>query len=541
MPSIRPVRMIIRLDRSIHYDHPKLNQSHKKDHDHPFIPSNPSDPPNPNHHHHNHHHHRLDRIRHHQGAFINPSNQSSHPQNVQPNNQFYQPQRNPNQYHPQFVNAPTHAFNNQSYHQNRNPMFNYPNQPPLKAPLPYSQPKSYPQPTGYSHSNQSFHPQSNHPRFPSSFPQQYPQSYRPHIPSHPTPQPQPYLTPQPNKPNLPYSAPYPSTPPPFNLPPNPSATHYSSHPFQPPPSRAPTFPVPPISPHAHPSRPIAPHQRRASHPAQAFGFDFQDLSGLEMLDQATQNPTSPNSPQPTKPFNPSSQAIAHRLPLGDRSWANEGYRPLTKHPNLPTASHLNQATSNWPNRPARSTGMRQGTGDGLSASRSRSAPPRFGQRPRARINAQSSPPEPSLPAPPTTVLDAQGKFGIDPSPLGCPENTPRALSSEPSLKPTESPSAISKSEYNSIQHLISNSQGSINLPGLTKPIAFEAQSNKHWDPNQLEIDWKHGQADREQIVGKALNIVIQNPTMEIKQKREVVALVDFLLMSKEERMLKMQK
>jgi hypothetical protein len=87
--------------------------------------------------------------------------------------------------------------------------------------------------------------------------------------------------------------------------------------------------------------------------------------------------------------------------------------------------------------------------------------------------------------------------------------------------------------------LIAGSNTPITLPGFSQAIAFES-SHLLQSAHSSEISWAHGQANKDQIVKRAFDLVIKNPSMEINQKRQTVALVDFLMLSREERSAKIK-
>lgn len=140
-------------------------------------------------------------------------------------------------------------------------------------------------------------------------------------------------------------------------------------------------------------------------------------------------------------------------------------------------------------------------------------------------------PEPSLPPPPKTILDQQGQYGVSPTPLGVPET----ISSAQSAKGSKTEDSLD--DYKKIRDLIAGSNTPIDLPGFSKAISFES-SHLLQSPQPSEISWAHGQANKDQIVKRAFDLVIKNPSLQIEQKRQTVALVDFLLLSREERLAK---
>jgi len=79
----------------------------------------------------------------------------------------------------------------------------------------------------------------------------------------------------------------------------------------------------------------------------------------------------------------------------------------------------------------------------------------------------------------------------------------------------------------------------VDLPGFAQPISFE-KTQLLQSPQSFDISWSHGQANKDQILGRAVDLVIKNPSLQIDQKRKTVALVDFLLLSREERLAKLK-
>lgn len=142
-------------------------------------------------------------------------------------------------------------------------------------------------------------------------------------------------------------------------------------------------------------------------------------------------------------------------------------------------------------------------------------------------------PEPSLPPPPKTILDERGQYGASPAPLGVPETIP-SLQSQKEPQPQDR-----LDDYKKIRELIAGCKTTVDLPGFAQPISFE-KTQLLQSPQSFDISWSHGQANKDQILGRAVDLVIKNPSLQIDQKRKTVALVDFLLLSREERLAKLK-
>lgn len=143
---------------------------------------------------------------------------------------------------------------------------------------------------------------------------------------------------------------------------------------------------------------------------------------------------------------------------------------------------------------------------------------------------------PSLPPPPKTVLDERGEFGIEPAPSGIPQSIPHTLSTPREKKSVDEDLPT---DYRAISKLIAASNIGVKLPGLNQSVQFE-HSKLLQSSQSCETTWAHGEAKRDQIVKRAFDLVIKNPSLNVEQKRGTVALVDFLLMSREERVAKIK-
>ncbi|OAV99369.1 hypothetical protein, variant [Puccinia triticina 1-1 BBBD Race 1] len=328
----------------------------------------------------------------------------------------------------------------------------------------------------------------------------------------------------------------------YGPPPN-TLQYFPSHLTRPPfppgssaqPYMGPRMSPPPISPGSDgpfPQNPMSRLQKR-SQPGATLDFDFQDLAGLDALDRfaPNQNPTSKPMANNSLPF--PHQPIGHRIPNSvdghsfgrpayHEPWRNAGPGP---YPTSPQSPNFRPRNSDWnKSRP----GARPRGGSNPS---SRTGPrPNHGLRGRGR-GMVSLEPEPSLPPPPKTILDQQGQYGVSPTPLGVPET----ISSAQSAKGSKTEDSLD--DYKKIRDLIAGSNTPIDLPGFSKAISFES-SHLLQSPQPSEISWAHGQANKDQIVKRAFDLVIKNPSLQIEQKRQTVALVDFLLLSREERLAK---
>ncbi|KAA1066382.1 hypothetical protein PGT21_029568 [Puccinia graminis f. sp. tritici] len=321
-----------------------------------------------------------------------------------------------------------------------------------------------------------------------------------------------------------------SFPPHLFRPPYPPGSSVQPHP-------GPGMPPPPVYPPpdgAFPQYPIS-RSKKSSQPGATLDFDFQDLAGPDALGRLAPNQNVPSKSMANNPLPFPHPSTGHGAPTSPdgRSFVRPPYpeqwrnRGPGAYPNSPQSPNFNPRNPDWSkSRP----GARARSGNGPS---SRTGPrPNHGLRGRGRGAVQLEP-EPSLPPPPKTILDERGQYGVGPTPLGVPESISSTQSSK-GLK-TEEP----LDDYKKIRELIAGSNTPITLPGFSQAIAFE-NSHLLQSPHSSEISWAHGQANKDQIVKRAFDLVIKNPSLEINQKRQTVALVDFLILSREERSAKIK-
>ncbi|KAI7949596.1 hypothetical protein MJO28_008417 [Puccinia striiformis f. sp. tritici] len=331
-------------------------------------------------------------------------------------------------------------------------------------------------------------------------------------------------------------------PPHFSRPPYPpglSAQPYPGASMSPPPgSFQQGFPNFPTQDNASSLSPVVPRSRRASQPGANLDFDFQDLAGPDALGRSASNRNAPSKPMVNNSSPFPHQPIGHRNPnsADGRSfgrppcyepWRNGGPTATVPYPNSPPGSNFSPRNSDWnKGRPGARPGNRSGPN-------SRSGPrPNHGLRGRGR-GAISLDPEPSLPPPPKTILDERGQYGVEPRPTGVPKSIP---SSRP---PKSLKKEVPIDDYKKIRELIAGSSVPIDLPGFSQPIEFDG-SHLLQASQSLDVTWSHGQAQKDQIVKRAFDLVIKNPSLKIDQKKQAVALVDFLLLSREERLAKLK-
>ncbi|KAI9605513.1 hypothetical protein KEM48_002131 [Puccinia striiformis f. sp. tritici PST-130] len=242
--------------------------------------------------------------------------------------------------------------------------------------------------------------------------------------------------------------------------------------------------------------PVVPRSRRASQPGANLDFDFQDLAGPDALGRSASNRNAPSKPMVNNSSPFPHQPIGHRNPnsADGRSfgrppcyepWRNGGPTATVPYPNSPPGSNFSPRNSDWnKGRPGARPGNRSGPN-------SRSGPrPNHGLRGRGR-GAISLDPEPSLPPPPKTILDERGQYGEVPI-----------------------------DDYKKIRELIAGSSVPIDLPGFSQPIEFDG-SHLLQASQSLDVTWSHGQAQKDQIVKRAFDLVIKNPSLKIDQKNRL--------------------
>lgn len=281
--------------------------------------------------------------------------------------------------------------------------------------------------------------------------------------------------------------------------------------------------------------------RKISQPRNNLDFDLQDLAGGDALHRFAQNSNATAHPasDPSKAF---SNHSVHRpleagyegrhlaSPQSSERWRSNVFTGPAAYSN---PSHGQNFNPRNPNRKESYPAVRDrlrptgNTRRSLGPSRTPRA------RGRGLLEFASGP---SLPPPPKTVLDERGEFGIEPAPSGIPQSIPHTLSTPREKKSVDEDLPT---DYRAISKLIAASNIGVKLPGLNQSVQFE-HSKLLQSSQSCETTWAHGEAKRDQIVKRAFDLVIKNPSLNVEQKRGTVALVDFLLMSREERVAKIK-
>lgn len=327
---------------------------------------------------------------------------------------------------------------------------------------------------------------------------------------------------------------------------------------------------------------FAARRKSATGSNQAYSLDLNDVSGLHTLDQfvgkrpdqltpSSKSPADQN-PAPRAPYQNQWNQSQHQQPphhyfqqpngpYGTPGLPPQGYRggqarsaPSTFGQSAPTYRPPMRDGSGWspnqsmqPRREGMSANRQGGRGGGVGRGRGRGN----GQgmsRGRGRGSLFTKIDEPSLPPPPQSVLNAEGKFGEDLNPSGCPYGDVK-LSSDRLMIHTSSPKTKKEKEKNMdlakitnhktvIQELLKSSTP-IQLPGFEKPIQISPLKNDSIQDNysvESMTTSLNESKKRDEVVGRARKLVSQNLSMGLDQKKQAVGVVDFLLMSSKERM-----
>ncbi|CAH7669689.1 hypothetical protein BY996DRAFT_6408722 [Phakopsora pachyrhizi] len=269
----------------------------------------------------------------------------------------------------------------------------------------------------------------------------------------------------------------------------------------------------------------------------AFEFDLQDITGVNVVNRFSENNQQQNLLHGTHPgptnlqpknyypprfqnTNPHSNALGFQR--GNWTTGNSFRAPLYQQPN----SNGGFDRSIMPNsrggpfqKPRSSPKLNRRRG-GLPGS--------LGWKNRLDLRNNRFI-EPSLPPPPKTVLNEKGEFGNGPITSGCSSDI-AYLNFEKSV----SLKALT-SDYSKVRNLLQHSADPISIPGFPKPMKALLGDGKSLIDSNLEVCFKAGEAKRGEIVGQGINLLLQNPSIDIQKKLQAAAVVDFMLMSREER------
>lgn len=186
----------------------------------------------------------------------------------------------------------------------------------------------------------------------------------------------------------------------------------------------------------------------------------------------------------------------------------------------------------------------------MNRGRGRGRGPTMGNRGRGMLFDKHD--EPSLPPPPPTILNTDGQYGPELLPSGTPHATAglsagglQEIKQQKKAKKVES--SLLSSDYRTIAHaLLSKESSPIHLPGFEKPIMSSlAGVTKEVQARSFAIEPSEMKAGgtmivkKEEVIGRALNLVSQNASMKLEQKQQAVGVVDFLLLSREQRLERM--
>lgn len=277
--------------------------------------------------------------------------------------------------------------------------------------------------------------------------------------------------------------------------------------------------------------------RRKSMASATEAFDLQDLTGLHNLDRFAGN--QPNAPQ------------AARTAYTPGAWSSAPRHTSS----TPRSFDQPRSSQNWsaPSRaglgPPRGASRSGGRG-GMNRGRGRGRGPTMGNRGRGMLFDKHD--EPSLPPPPPTILNTDGQYGPELLPSGTPHATAglsagglQEIKQQKKAKKVES--SLLSSDYRTIAHaLLSKESSPIHLPGFEKPIMSSlAGVTKEVQARSFAIEPSEMKAGgtmivkKEEVIGRALNLVSQNASMNLEQKQQAVGVVDFLLLSREQRLERM--
>ncbi|KAG0150375.1 hypothetical protein CROQUDRAFT_88178 [Cronartium quercuum f. sp. fusiforme G11] len=307
---------------------------------------------------------------------------------------------------------------------------------------------------------------------------------------------------------------------------------------------------------------LAARRKQATGSNQSYGLDMSDVSGLHTLDQFVGNQPSqptftPQSPREPRAMGPSYQASWDQAPHQYKHQPAYGPTRFSKGPRheymgtTPPSFGQSLATDRSPMRegpgwnPNRgefaarggTAGARGAGRGGVNRGRGRGNTPGQ-QRGRGRGTLFTKFDEPSLPPPPQSILNERGEFGEEPQPSGSPHGI-AGLSGGIDVGSKTDDGVGRETDHQIISKLLLSSSTPIQLPGFEKPIRILPTAT---DMVQASYEIESGGTAltdpkrRTNVVGRARNLVSQNSSMNLDQKRQAVAVVDFLLLSKEERM-----
>ncbi|KAH9814430.1 hypothetical protein DFH28DRAFT_308649 [Melampsora americana] len=324
---------------------------------------------------------------------------------------------------------------------------------------------------------------------------------------------------------------------------------------------------------------LAARRKSATGSINSYNLDLNDVSGLHTIDQFIGN--KPNQPTPSSK-SPADQNTAPRTPYQSQ-WNQSQYQPPPHHYFQPPNSqyetpelspqgyrrgHLSSAPSAFgQNPPSYRPPMRDGSGwssnqamqpgrGGMTANRQGGRGGGIGRgrgrgngmgmsRGRGRGSLFSKIDEPSLPPPPQSILNKEGKFGEDLNPSGCPYGDVK-LSADPMINKSLTTKAKKGNEVDlsqitnpqTILNELLNSSTPVQLPGFENPIRISPiktdriESNYSIESTSTLMDSKK----RNEVVGRARKLISENVSMSLEKKKQAVGVIDFLLMSSQERL-----
>ncbi|EGF99832.1 uncharacterized protein MELLADRAFT_118212 [Melampsora larici-populina 98AG31] len=317
--------------------------------------------------------------------------------------------------------------------------------------------------------------------------------------------------------------------------------------------------------------------RRKSGPGtnQAYSLDLNDVSGLHTIDRFVGNKPNQSTPltnsavdqstgsRPAHPnqWNPSQYPPPphHYFQQPNSSYGTPGYRgghpssapsafaqpPPTYRPPMREGSGFQAVRGGGMS--ANRQGGRGGGGGGIGRGRGRGNGPGM-LRGRGRGSLFNKNDEPSLPPPPHSILNSEGKFGEDLNPSGCPYGEVKlssdklmieSVGSKPKKNSEVQLDLRNMTTHQTVLNELLNSSVPIRLPGFENPIRITPLKDEaikaHYSMESLTGGGVSDQIKRDEVVGRARKLVSQNGSMALEKKKQAVGVVEFLLMSSKER------